>query len=119
MKVDYWDHHKKEFQNSLPIIQYMTDSGISFIPKIIKTKDGHLYSSFRQGTAVVFEHIPGMLSEDYPTAQLYNHLTKIYRLKTETFGTGRIDTFLNLQCLPEVPAEAKTALAKKEPDIIR
>lgn len=121
LKIDYWNHHKKEFENSLPIIRHMTDSGISFIPKIIKTKDGYLYSSFRQGTAVVFEHIPGELSEDYSTAQLYNCLAKIYRLKTdglelktENFGTERIDTFLNLQRMPEVPAEVKTALSQNK-----
>lgn len=104
----------------------MTDSGISFIPKIIKMKNSHLYGNFRQGTAVVFEYIPGELSEDYSTAQLYNRLAKIYQLKTdglelktEDFGTERIDVFLNLQCLPEVPSKVKTALAKKEPDIFR
>lgn len=126
LKVDYWNHHKKGFQNSLSVIQYITDSEISFIPKIIKTKDGHLYSRFRQGTLVVFEHILGELSEDYSTAQLYHRLAKIYRLKTdglemetEDFGVQRIDTFLALQSMPELPAEVKAALAKKEPDIIR
>lgn len=126
LKIDYWNHHQKELQSNLPIIQYMTDSGISFIPKIIETKDCHLSSCFRQGTSVVFEHIPGELSEDYSTAQLYDHLAKIYRLKTdglelktENFGTERIDTFLALQRLPEMPTEVKTALAKKEPDIFR
>ncbi len=73
LKIDYWDHHKKGFQNSLPVIQYMTHSGILFIPKIVKTKEGCLYSGFRQGTAVVFEHIPGELSEDYSTVQLLLH----------------------------------------------
>lgn len=126
LKIDYWNHHKKELQNSLPIIQYMTDSGVSFVPKIIKTKDCYLYSNFQQGTAVVFEHVPGELSEDCSTTQLYDRLAKIYRLKTdglalktENFGTERIETFLNLQCLSEIPAEVKTALANKEADISR
>lgn len=126
LKVDYWNHHKKGLQNSLPVIQYMTDSGISFIPKIIKTKDSYLYSSFRQGTAVVFEHIPGELSEDYSTAQLYNCLAKVYRLETgglnaetEAFGAERIDAFRNLQSLPALPVDVKTALAEKEADIFR
>lgn len=54
----------------------MTDSGISFIPKIIKTKDGHLYCRFRQGTLVVLEHIPGELSEDYSTEHYLNEYLK-------------------------------------------
>lgn len=126
LKIDYWNRHKVEYQNSLQAAQFMTDSGITLIPKTIKTKDDRLYSCFRQGTAVVFEYIPGEMSEDYSTAQLYNHLAKVYGLKTngiklkrETFGVGRIDTFQNLQNLPELPVEVKTALAKKEPEIFR
>lgn len=121
LKIDYWNHHKRSFQNSLPIVELMTDSEISLIPKIINTKDGHLYSSFRQGTIVVFEHIRGELSEDYSTAQLYDCLAKVYRLKAnglelemETFGMERIDTFRSLQSLSELPIEVKTALAEKE-----
>lgn len=126
LKIDYWEHHKKGFRDSLPIIRYMTDSGISFIPKIISTKDGHLCSSFRQGTAAVFEHVPGELSENYSTAQLYSCLAKVYRLRTEgleleaeNFGSGRLETFRTLRSLPALPAKIKTALAEKETDIVR
>lgn len=126
LKIDYWNHHKKRFQNSLPIVRYMTDSGISFIPKIIGTKDGRLYSSFRQGTAAVFEHVPGELSEDYSTAELYSRLAKVYRLKTEgleleaeDFDSRRIETFRTLQSLSVLPVKIKAALAEKEPAIVR
>lgn len=126
LKLDYWEHHKESLQNSLPVIRYMTDSGIDFIPKVIGTKAGCLYSRFRQGTAVVFEHIPGELSEDYATEELYGLLARVYRLntdglemETETFGGKKAEVFQALQSRPELPAEVKTALAEKAPDISR
>lgn len=126
LKIDYWSHHKESYQKSLPVVQYMTDSGLSFIPKIIRTKDGRLYSRFRQGMAAVFEYAEGGLSGEYTTAQLYGAPAKVYQLKTdgieletENFDAGRIDTFQKLQSLPELPAEVKAALAKKEPVICR
>lgn len=86
-----------------------TESGISFVPKIIRTTGGRLYSRFRHGTAAVFEYIPGELSEDWSTEQLYSRLAKIYRLKTdgitlknESFGTELIDTFQRLRSLPPI-----------------
>lgn len=125
-KIDYWSHHQEEYQNSLSVVQYMTDSGISFVPKIIRTKGGNLYSRFRQGTAAVFEYVPGELVENCPTEQLYSCLAKIYRLKTdgikletENFGTELLDTFQRLRNLPELSVEVKKALAEKEPAISR
>lgn len=126
LKFDYWEHHKREFQNSLPVIQHMTDSGITFIPKILRTKDGRLCGSFQKGTAAVFAYIPGQLSEDYSTEQLYRHLAQVYRLKTEgiackteDFGIERISVFRHLQSLPELPAKAKAALDSKKECISR
>lgn len=124
LKIDYWSHHKEEFQNSLSTVQYMTDNGISFVPKVIRTKDGHLYSRFRQGTAAVFEYVPGELSENCPTEHLYGCLAKIYRLEAdrtaltaESFDARRPDTFRRLRELPGLPAEVKKALAGKEPAV--
>ena len=100
----------------------MTDSGISFVPKIIKTKSGHLYSGFCQGTAVAFEYVPGEFCENCPTEQLYRCLAEIYRLKTdgieletETFGTEQMDTFYRLKNRQELSADVKKALVEKEP----
>lgn len=124
LKIDYWEHHQDEYKNSLSAVQYMTDSGISFIPKLLRTKGGELCSRFRKGIAAVFEHVPGELSEDYPTEQLYSRLARIYRLKTdglvlrtEGFGTELPETYQRLRDLPGLPDEVKEALAKKGPDI--
>lgn len=124
VKIDYWNHHKESYQNSLPIVQYMTNSGISFIPKIINTKNGNLYCNFRQGTVAVFEYISGDLSECYSVKQLYNCLAKIYmlktngiKLKTETFDAEPIEIFHKLQKIPELPADVKKTLSEREPAI--
>lgn len=126
LKIDHWNHHKDIYRRSLPVIQYMTNHGISFIPKIVKTKNFHLCSGFRQGIAAVFEYIPGELVEDCPIEQLYGSLAKIYRLRTdgveldtETFGVERFDTFQDLRDLPELPDEVRKALAEKEATISR
>ena len=126
VKIDYWNYHKESYQASLSVVQYMTDNGISFIPKIIKTKNGRLCSNFKSGVAAVFEYIPGELFEDCSATQLYGHLSRIYQLKTdgielerETFGTELIDTFQNLRNIPELPAEVIKALDSKETAILR
>ena len=104
VKIDYWSHHKESYRTSLSAVQYMTDSGISFIPKIIKTKNGRLCNNFKNGVAAVFEYIPGELFEDCSAAQLYGHLARIYSLKAEgielereNFGTQLVDTFHHLR----------------------
>ncbi|MBP3918783.1 MAG: phosphotransferase [Clostridia bacterium] len=121
LKIDYWNHHKEEYQRSLSVVQYITDSGISFVPKVIKTKEGNLYSCFGQGIAAVFAYVPGELSENWSTEQLYSRLAEIYRLntdgitlKTETFGTELLDTFQQLRNLSVLPAAVKKAIADKE-----
>lgn len=121
LKIDYMEHHKESYRNSLSVVRYMTDSGISFVPKIIGTKNGHLCADFRNGTAAVFEYVSGELRDDCPVEQLYDCLAKVYRLKTdgieietETFGTEQLDTFQRLKALPELPAGVKKSLAQKE-----
>ena len=126
VKIDYWNYHKESYQISLSAVQYMTDNGISFIPKIIKTKNGRLCSHFKNGVVAVFEYIPGELLENCSVTQLYGHLSRIYQLKAkgielerENFGTELIDTFQNLRNIPELPAEVIKALDSKETAISR
>ncbi len=121
IKVECWAHHSEIYRNSLSAVQYMTGSGISFIPKIIKTKDGRLYSSFQQRTAAVFEYVPGELLENCSVEQLYSRLSEVYKLRTdgiemetETFGAEVLDTFQKLQNLPQLPVEVREALTEKE-----
>lgn len=124
VKLDRWDYHMETYRKSLSAVQYMTDSGISFIPKVIKTRNGFLSSSFKKGAAAVFDYVEGELLEDCPLERLFGHLSGIYRLKaggmgldTETFGTEPADTFQKLRNNPELPDAAARALARREPVI--
>ena len=121
VKIDYRDYHKESYRSSLSAVQYMTGNGISFIPKVIKTKGGCLYTCFKKGVAAVFEYVDGELSENCPVEQLYGCLAKVYRLKaygmsleTENFGVEIIDTFYQLRNMPELPAAVSEALDRKE-----
>lgn len=126
VKIDYWKHHRESYQNSLSVVQAMSDSGISFIPKVMKTKEGHLYSRFQTGVAAVFEYINGELLEDCPITLLYGHLAEIYRLKvgsgglvTENFGTQTAGAIQNLRNMPDLPVNVAEALDKKASAISR
>lgn len=127
VKMDDWDFHKESYRNSLPVIDYMVDKGISFIPQIIKTKNGKLYCSFHGSSVAVFEYLPGDNHENYPVERLFEHLVQIYRLspveavleilEKETFDTDVIDTFQKLRDEVELPVEAIKALHVSEPFI--
>lgn len=121
VKIDKWTYHQKIYQNSLDIVQYITDSGISFVPKIIKTKDDKLCCNTNRGIIAVFEYVQGEVYDCCPVERLYNHLTKIYQLNTdiitlkaETFDTEIIHTFHNLKNSPKLSIEVKKAFDKKD-----
>lgn len=121
IKIDDWQHHKIHFQNSLCIVQYMTNNGISFIPKVIKTKDDQLYSNFKKSVLAVFEHVEGELFEDCSASQLYRHLAKIYQLKInrielkkENFDVDILNIFQSLLNTFDLPSEVIKALARKK-----
>lgn len=120
VKIDDWDYHKQMYQDSLPVIQYMTDHGIHFIPKVIKTKDGQLFCRFRQGIAAVMEYVEGENREDYPVEQLFEHLAPIYQLEsgniglaTETFGTEASADFFRLRNTITLPPAVTRMIDKK------
>lgn len=126
VKIDYWTYHMVSYQNSLAITQFMTENGISFIPKVIKTKNGELYSNFKQGIVAVFEYVQGELYENFSVGQLYSKLAQIYHLEpygidieTETFGTEAAESFLQLQNEQELANKAVNIFHKKQTVISR
>ena len=81
VKLDYFPRHQTKFQNSLPVVEYLCDSGIDFIGKIIKTRNGGLYSRFNSAVLGVFEWIDGEnIETDDTKAAEYQMLCKIYPL---------------------------------------
>ena len=104
VKIDYWEYHKQSYQNSLSVIQYLTDCGIAFVPKIIKTKKGALFCYFRKGVVAVSEYVKGENREDYTVEQLFDCLAQIYKLKcgnmqvkVESFGEQIVTDFNQLR----------------------
>lgn len=121
LKIDYWQHHQESYQCGLAVMQYMAENGISFIPKVVKTKNGRMWSRFKNGVAAVLTYVQGTSLETCSAERLYGCLAEIYRLKTggiklkaETFGIEPITTFQNLRHMPGLPAEAVKALDRKE-----
>ncbi len=120
LKIDYLKNRKNDYRNSLDVIEYMTDSGISFIPKIIKTKRETTYGEFNGGMAAVFEYVRGQHLEQCSIEQLFGRLSKIYKLKTdeislkaENFGADTIDTFHILKNSDGLPREFLQFIDKK------
>ncbi len=121
VKIDYWTHHMESYQASLPVIQYMTQQGISFIPQVVKTKDGELSGRFNQGVAAVFAYVQGELYENPGVEQLYGKMAQVYQLRPEgiamdreTFGTEIADDFQRLQNAQGLPEQVAAALKEKQ-----
>jgi len=80
-KLDYFSHHQKIFQKSLPVVDYLCENGIDFINKIVKTKRGNLHSFFKSAVVGVFEWIDGDNVENDDTKEMeYQMLCQIYPL---------------------------------------
>ena len=85
-KLDYFSHHQKIFQKSLPVVDYLCESGIDFISKIVKTKREKLHSYFNSAVVGVFEWIDGDNVETDDTKEIeYQMLCQIYPLTKPGF----------------------------------
>jgi len=86
LKLDYFDRHKAKYQNSLAVVEYLCDSGIDFISRIVKTTKGELYVQFELAVLAVFEWIDGEnIETDATKNPEYQMLGKIYPLTKPGF----------------------------------
>ena len=91
VKIDYSPRHQNVFRNSLPVMQYLCESGIDFIGTIIKTGDGRLYSDFNSAILGVFDWIEGEnIETDETKTPEYQMLCKIYHLTKQGFDIPTI-----------------------------
>lgn len=87
IKLDYVPRHKKIFQNSLSVVEYICNSNIDFINKIVKTRSGELYSIFNSAVMGVFEWIDGVnIETDKTKIPEYQMLCKIFSLTKQGFN---------------------------------
>lgn len=81
LKMDYLPFHQKRFQQSLSVIEYLCESGIDFVGKIIKTRGNKLYSNFDTAVIGLFEWVDVRNVEtDQTKSAEYQMLCKIYLL---------------------------------------
>ena len=125
-KLDRWPCHKESYRASLSIVQYIADSGIVFVPKVIATRRGQLCCAFQDGVLAIFAFAPGVLLEEYAVEDLYSCLSQIYALQTdslsldaEDFGCEIVQTCARLSQASELPATARAALEKRQSAIAR
>lgn len=105
IKLIFWSYHQKRFLDSLDILTYMITQGITFIPTIIKTKDGNNFFSFQNGYGAIFDYIEGDNNEIYPMELLIEKLLQLYKLDvsssnflSETFNCDLINIYNELAC---------------------
>ncbi len=92
VKLDYFPRHQKKFRNSLSVVEYLCNSGINFISKIVKTCDGELYALVNSAVMGVFEWINGEnLENDATKTPEYQMLCKIYPLTKQGFDIPTIE----------------------------
>ncbi len=81
LKMDYLPFHQKRFQQSLFLIEYLCESGIDFVGRIIKTRENKLYSRFNTAVIGLFEWIDATNVEtDETKSAEYQLLCQIYLL---------------------------------------
>jgi hypothetical protein len=91
-KLIYAAEYKKTYMASFPAIEYLTDRGIEFIPKLVKTLSGELYSIFDDAVLGVFEWVDGEnVQNDESIAAEYRMLARVYAAGRPDFDIPRED----------------------------
>ena len=101
IKLVYPAVHAVTYERSFSIIQHLCDHGIDFISKIVKAKDGSLFSRFDGAVLGVFEWIDGdNIETDATKIPEYKMLARIYAIPacgisipTENFSGRSADRF--------------------------
>ncbi|MCL2508136.1 MAG: aminoglycoside phosphotransferase family protein [Oscillospiraceae bacterium] len=92
LKLDYSPKHQTRYKNSLPVVGYLTESGIDFIGKIIKTRSGRLFSVYDSAVLGVFTWIDGEnIETDETKIPEYKMLSKIYLLTKPGFDIPTLE----------------------------
>ena len=109
-------YHAVRYQRSFPVIDHLCAHGIDSISRIVKTRDGGLYTYFEGGVLGLFDWIEGENREDDSTKpHEYQILARIYavdptglNIPREDFSARAADHFF--ECRARVKDEAILAL---------
>lgn len=100
VKLDY-SPHRDIYERSFPVVEYLCNSGIDFISKVVKTTDGRLFTRFDGAVLGVFEWIDGentqtnesKIPEFRMLARVYDTPYEGLPLSREDFSSKSVDTF--------------------------
>ena len=101
IKLDYSAVHKTIYERSFPVVEHLHNHGIGFISRIVKAKEGSLFTSFAGAVLGVFDWIDGenIQNEQTKIAE-YSILGKVYAVppsglsfSREEFSSASADLF--------------------------
>jgi Phosphotransferase enzyme family. len=118
VKLDYSPKHKAIYADSFNVVRALTDAGVDFIPKVIKTTAGELYSQFNGAVVGVFDWIDGEnIQNNITKLAEYERLAEIYRLapknlevSSETFSCSSVSYFHDLKAKIDCGADEASNL---------
>lgn len=128
LKINFWKYFKDEYETSFPVMERILESGIDFIPEVIKGKNGELYFHFRDGILGMFEFAEGVNDQEYPIKELFGRMAQVYQVNTdgldmecEDYSGSIIERCKNLAAQLDVTdpieAEAFQLLKTREDDL--
>ncbi len=92
VKLDYMPRHRRLFEHSLPVVNYLYSRGIDFISRVAPTRSGTLCVEFEGAALGMFDWIEGHnLETDDTKAAEYALLSRIYPLTRPGFDIPRVD----------------------------
>ena len=84
--------HQSVYGGSFPVMEHLCNHGIDFISKIVKTRDGALYTRFEGGVLGLFGWIAGENREDDSTKpHEYQMLARVYTVDPAGLAIPRED----------------------------
>jgi len=94
-------YHRARYQKSFSVIEHLCTHGVDYISKIVKMRDGSLYSEFEGGVLGLFDWIEGENREDDSTKpHEYQMLARVYAVNPagldiprENFSARSVDRF--------------------------
>lgn len=89
-KLVYAAAHKQTYKNSFSIVNYLLANNLEFIPKLIKTKSGELFTDFDNAIMGVFEWIDGENVQNEITKKAeYHMLSRVYSIDCSNINIAK------------------------------
>lgn len=86
VKIVSFSNHKPIYKRSFTVIEYLTDQGIDFISRIVKTLQSELFTIYQGSVLGVFEWINGENANNVESKlRQYEMLSKIYSVSIKGF----------------------------------